>query len=242
MARGDNLSAKFNFFPVRKINLISVIFLLYLILPIFNSQAQEIANKASWILWKENAHSQVHYRKTNHQNLIEIKSTSQVNSSLSAFLIFLQDPKNTPQWLDNVKQCEVLQTIDNYNHIFKTEFKGFWPIKSREMIVHSRYWQNKDLSLGIEIKDIVEENNGSTDKSKSIKIKVLSAHWLITPISDNRISIEYAFIVDVRGSIPQWLVNNMMLKSIWKTLANIQQQLPLDKWQQQSLPFIKEKI
>lgn len=68
---------------------------------------------------------------------------------------------------------------------------------------------------------------------------MISAHWLITPLINNQISIEYQFIADPQGSIPKWLINRLTLQSIWTTLDNIEQQLPDSPWQKQTLPQIE---
>ncbi len=54
------------------------------------------------------------------------------------------------------------------------------------------------------------------------------------------ISIEYQFIADGHGSIPQWLADHLALKSVWKSMRNIRRQLPDKKWQQKKVSGITE--
>ena len=103
--------------------------------------------------------------------------------------------------------------------------------------MHSRYWQNKDLSIEIEIHDASEK---VIDSTKVIKIKLHSASWVITPKSPNEIFIEYTFVADAKGSVPKWLVHKYSLKSIWKTLNNLQQQLPISPYQKMHVDGIIE--
>ena len=105
------------------------------------------------------------------------------------------------------------------------------------MIIKSHYWQNKNLTIEIAIEDMGETYN--TDNN-NILIKVITAHWLLTPLMNNQISIEYQFIADAQGSVPKWLVNSLTLKSIWTTLKNIEHQLPVSPWPEQTLSHIEE--
>lgn len=199
------------------------------------SEVNKEAN-SKWLEWKKDATTTINYRKVANSDLIEIKAEVTLDSSLSGFLLFLLDTDNIPNWLDNAKESKILQSPNSNTHIFTTEFHSFWPIKSREMIIKSRQWQNEDLSVEIKI-----ENARDLDKKKhTVLVDVVSAKWLITPITSKEIDIEYTFIVDAKGNVPTWLVNRLALKSTWKTLQNISEQLPQSKWQSESLANIKE--
>lgn len=200
-----------------------------------NSEVNKEAN-SKWLDWEKDATTTINYRAVINSDLIEIKAEVKLDSSLSGFLLFLLDTDNIPNWLDNAKESKLLQSPNNNTHIFTTEFHSFWPIKSREMIIKSRQWQNEDLTIEIHI----ENAEGFTQKKHTVLVDVLSAKWLITPISPTEIHIEYTFIVDAKGNVPTWLVNPMTLKSTWNTLKNIEKQLPQSKWQSKSLANIKE--
>lgn len=197
--------------------------------------AVEAVSDNDWIIWKESQHRIVSYRKIHTSGLIEIKAKTQVSSSLAGFILFIEDSTNIPLWFDNASHAKVIEVIDPTTHVFQTDFHAIWPISNRSMIIKSHYWQNKNLTIEIAIEDMGEAYN--TD---NILIKVIEAHWLLTPLMNNQISLEYQFIADAQGSVPKWLVNSLTLKSIWRTLKNIEQQLPISPWQEQTLSHIKE--
>jgi hypothetical protein len=201
-----------------------------------------ISSNSHWKTWKENKNIKVNYQQIKGSNLIEIKATLNVKSSLAGFLLFIQDTKNIKQWLDNAKSSEVLKQLAPQENIFITRFKSYWPISARYMVVNSRYWQNDDLSLEIAVKDVIEKKSLEKEyiNNDMIKIEVIKAHWLIEPTSDNNINIVYNIIADPKGSIPFWLTKRVSLNSLWKTMNNMHKQLPISPWQQQSLPNIKE--
>lgn len=188
-------------------------------------------------MWRESLQLKVSYRTSNDKNLIEIKAQATLNSSLSGFIYFIEDLPKMPSWLDNTESAEILEQFSASENIFITRFHGLWPVSAREMIVHSRYWQNDDLSLEIAVTDA---NDFIPAHRKAVRMKVHSAHWKITPISAHQIDISYQFMVDPRGNIPQWLTKTMTLNGIWTTLSNLQEQLPKSHWQQKQKEHIQE--
>ena len=197
-------------------------------------------DKDIWKLWRKNETLTVSYRPADNNNnnkLIEIKATATVNSTLSGFLLFLQDYANIPNWLDNASRATLLQQISARENIFITYFDAFWPVKPREMVIHSRYWQNPDLSIELSVNDANEEIAKTT---KAIRIKVVKAHWRITPLSAKQIKIEHIISADPRGNIPLWLANKLSLRSMWSSIKALGVQLPKSSWQKKYIPGIKE--
>lgn len=197
----------------------------------------EPLNYSSWKTWKENKNIKVNYQQIKGSDLIEIKAQATIQSSLAGFLFFIQDTDNITQWLDNAHSSNVLKQISPQENVFITSFKSYWPITERYMVVSSRYWQNEDLSLEIEVKDINEKEYLNNEQ---IKIELLKAHWKITPVDRQNINIVYTIIADPKGAIPFWLTKRISLNSLWKTMNNMQKQLPLSPWQKHTIKKIKE--
>jgi hypothetical protein len=203
------------------------------------SFAYQSTNESDWKISKESNVTSVEYRNILNSDLIEIKAKTSIDSTLSGFLLFMQDTKNIALWLDNATESKIIKKIDKTKSILQTKFSGFWLVANRIMIIESHYWQNPDLSIEITSKNT--KSNEMLD-SKEILIDVISANWMIKPTSKNKIEVNYQFIVDAKGDLPHWLVNSMALKSTWKTLENLRKQLPLSAWQAKALSNIKEFV
>lgn len=223
----DNVIATLSFY---------IILTIILFLPKY-SFAENTLNASVWTTWKESQQIKIDYKKVEASKLIEIKAKATIKSSLSGFLSFIQDTQQINQWLDNAYSSKVLEAATPQDNVFITHFNSYWPITERYMLVKSRYWQNSDLSLEIEVNDINDERYLETDK---IKIEVIKAHWRIQPNIDNTITIEYNVIADPKGAIPVWLTKRVSLRALWKTMNNLQEQLPQSSWQSHSIENIKE--
>jgi len=222
--------------------------------------AQQLAQAAEqlqnpWQLWKDNSQQSVSYRPAviekgnntdNHSvahQLIEIKATAKVYSSISGFLTFIQDVDNTPNWLVNASNSKVIKQYSIRENSFYITLAKIWPLQARILLLHSTYWQNADLSVEIKLTDDLNNNTDyltEIDVKEYLPVKIHSAHWKITPtlvVSDDKtktaLLIEYVFIADGRGDTPKWLADHLALKSIWKSMKNIRRLLPDEQWQHQ---------
>ena len=190
----------------------------------------------SWQTWRHSDNKYVKKRRASKPDLIEICAELIINSSLSGFLQFIEDPDNIANWLDNVDSLELKRhsITENTLTIF---FNAFWPVDARVMKIKSTIKQLPNLSIQILITDLSEHVNSST---QAIPVTVHSASWFIKPVAANKLHIRYQFVADANGNLPHWLANKVSLKSIWRTLSNIEQQLPRSKYQALAHPAIKE--
>tara|TARA_B110000211_G_scaffold3799_2_gene4420 strand:- start:5545 stop:6258 length:714 start_codon:yes stop_codon:yes gene_type:complete len=202
-----------------------------------NSQNTDKSKNEPWQVWRQDAELKVSYRTSQYNDLLEIKAQAQVASSLAGFMYFLEDLALLPVWLDNAESAKIINQITANENIFITRFKGLWPVSAREMVVHSHYWQNDNLSVEIAVKDA---SDSIIATKNTIRMQVLKAHWLVVPTKTSQIEISYQFIVDPKGNIPQWLTKPMTLNGIWTTLNNIREQLPNSPGQQKSRADIQE--
>ncbi|GAA0822086.1 START domain-containing protein [Colwellia asteriadis] len=206
-----------------------------------------------WTVWEDNRHLSVSYRdaqlptQQSAAGLIEIQAKLSVESSLAGFLLFLQDVDNTPNWLKGAQESKILTHASASEQSFFVTFSKIWPLKPRLLLLHSRFWQNDDLSVDMSVTQLAPPENLTTALDESIDdffiVTIHHAHWKLTPKLQGgslRIAIEYTVIADGGGNAPTWLANHMALKSIWKSMHALQQQLPHSHWQSKKISNIKE--
>ncbi|TWX65955.1 hypothetical protein ESZ36_16775 [Colwellia demingiae] len=228
---------------------------LLIILLLFSCLHLAYAAQVPWKLWNKSSSQSVSYRPAKidthtDDKLIEIKATATVHSSISGFLLFLQDVNNTQNWLINAGESKIIKQYSAKENSFYIKLTQVWPLEPRILMLHSTYWQNDDLSVEINLTDaesaLVNDfmSLAVSNLDDFLQIKTHSAHWKIIPKyseeEGSEILIEYIFIADGRGDTPKWLADHLALKSIWKSMRNIRRQLPKEKWQQQTVEGITE--
>ena len=222
--------------------------------------AKNSAFPLQWRLERSKENLKIYSAESDVGSILSIKAELEVESTLSGFLLFLQDTENIPNWLDNANYSQVLSQISQSKNRFVTYFDGVWPVKPRHMVIESEIVQNDDLSIDIFVTDSNFKDEGEklvAENKKSIKITVHHAHWHISPITtakaksnhnatsqdtpqNTRLLIAYQFQVDPNGALPSWLVNRMTVSSIFTTMNNLAYLLPISEWQQYQIPHINE--
>jgi len=190
-----------------------------------------------WNTWYDKGDISISYLKDNTGD-ITIKASVMTKSTLSAFILFLQDTDHIPKWLDNANKSTVIEQISKNENVFITHFDGFWPVKPRNMVIQTQYVQASDMSIRI---TSVDAGQQYPQISNSIRVKVNYANWQIKPLNDNQsILIQYQLSVNPNLSLPNTFVRSLTLNSMKETLSNIQQQLPKSNWQDFELDGIND--
>ncbi|MDX2369133.1 MAG: hypothetical protein QNK36_12130, partial [Colwellia sp.] len=185
-------------------------------------QAASLTTASPWKKWKNYKNLSVSSRVSTIDKLTEIKATALVDSSLSGFLLFIQDVNNTPKWLANANSSEIVKQLSSTENIFTVNFSAIWPLKPRHLQLHSHYWQNNDLSVEIQLKD---DFSVDITHSNAVRVKFYEGHWLLTPILNNeqqkQLIVEYTFIANSGGELPKWFADQLALKSILKSMKKM---------------------
>lgn len=207
------------------------------LMPSFSVDAEENEPNFRWKNWRQKPSLQLQYRDR-EDGLIEIHATFKTSSTLSGFLLFIQDLDNIQSWVAQSEKAQYLETFSNNEFIFKTKFSPVWPISERRLIVRSSHRQLTNGAIIINLEDVSELY--PSDNEDVVTAKLIAGSWLITATGKNKIIGEYKLIIDPMGNVPLWLAKQASLSNMWDTLVNLQSQLPTSKWQEFQAPFIKE--
>lgn len=201
------------------------------------SQVKSIEN-TDWTLWRKEQNISIFYAQTRHSDIIQIKASLQVDSSLAAFLLFIQDTEHTATWLDNAYESKIIKQISSNENIFITYFNGVWPVSPRNMVLKTQFSQMNDHSVMIISEDAGDYVPHIED---SVRITVHQATWHIRPSPFERsIHIDYHLAVDPKVDLPNKVILELSLSSMQRTLNNIITLLPSSKWQAYQLNNIEE--
>lgn len=189
-----------------------------------------------WHLWGEESGLKV-YKRATSSALVEIKAEMLVATRLSAFIALLQDTEAAPSWLANVSEVNVISQPDAYHHIVHSVFKAPWPIRNRDLVTRSYYYQDSDKTLYLEISNCAD---CLPTIKNTIRVNRMGSQWKLVPISPDRVLINYQGFLDPGGKIPIWLVNIMALKGTMETFQRLQIKIRQKHYQLVSVPGIEQ--
>jgi hypothetical protein len=158
-------------------------------------------------------------------------------ANLSQMVTVLLDVKTCTEWVYHTKSCTVLKQVSPAELYYYSEVSLPWPVKNRDFVAHLTASQNAVTKVvtvdGPAVAGMVPVKEGI------VRIANSKGKWIITPLKDNEIKVEYTLSVDPAGSIPAWVVNLVSSEGPIQSFKALKLQLKKPEYKNASLPFIK---
>ncbi|HEY6978062.1 MAG TPA: START domain-containing protein, partial [Chitinophagaceae bacterium] len=172
-----------------------------------------------------------------NSRLKEVRTVTEVTSSLSAIVALLLDAKNYPNWIYSCSEASTLNVINNHEEYHYQVTHLPWPLSNRDLIWHFNIEQE-------EITRIVAITNTSEPdyipgKKNIVRVRRVHSSYRLTPLSGGKVKVEFELFVDPGGNIPAWLINANIIAAPYKTTVAMIKQLPT--YQKALFSFITEK-
>ncbi|MEB8432074.1 START domain-containing protein [Cocleimonas sp. KMM 6892] len=172
-----------------------------------------------WLLEKEEDNIDVYIAKVKGSAIKTFRGVVTVDSSLHSILSVIADASSYPRWLYHCKSAKMVQFV-SYNEVVSHVVTDMpWPFVDRDSIIQSIKTQNPSTKT-VTIR--VSEKPGMIGKiSNTIRVTNINGLWVLTPLHNGRLNILFQMSVDPGGSIPNWLVNSMLVDIPFYTLQNL---------------------
>ncbi len=164
-----------------------------------------MTGQSEWTLKKEVDGIKVYYREAADSPIKELKITFDVNTSLSGFMAAITDTEAYTKWIYKLSHAEVLDYISPSEIVYYYEMDFPWPLSDRDGITKTYFRQDPNSKVIYASNSIVE--GYLPPKPGIVRLEITSVDWILTPVANQKISVEYYLSSDPGGSIPAWLVN-----------------------------------
>jgi len=190
-----------------------------------------VANPIEWQTYKQQDDIKVSYKK-HETGIIEINASVLVkNAKASDFMALLSDTDNAPNWLENVKSVTLMERLSPSETLVYTHFNSPWPVLDRDLVSYSCYHALGEHKTELKI---ISQPYAKAEVSGVVRIKELRAYWRLDEQQSNLLVSHQAY-ADPGGSIPHWLSNKVSLKSVYKTLQALTEQLTNNQFSRDNL-------
>jgi hypothetical protein len=117
----------------------------------------------------------------------------------------VMDVNTATDWVYHLKSSTLIKRVSPNELYYYAEVSLPWPTEDRDFIAHltlTQDAQTKAVTIeGPAVQGYVPEKKGIVRINNSV------GKWIITPIGQNQVRVEYSIHVDPGGSLPSWLVN-----------------------------------
>ncbi len=154
-----------------------------------------------------------------HSKYKSIKSSFQVNSSLSQLAAMILDIDHLGDWQYKTVSAKVLKKIGEHEIIYYTEAASPIGIDNRDFII--RLTIHQDPATRVMKIDALGMPDYLPAKPKVVRVPFSKAQWIVRPLSHSRLQVDYSIEIDLGGAIPPWLVNIVAHQAPYETFRDL---------------------
>lgn len=191
-----------------------------------------------WVLKTDKEGIKVYTKGLENSSLKATKTVCVIDASLSRITAVLMDINRAADWVYATKKATLLKQLTPSELYYYSEIAAPWPASNRDFVVLMKVSQderNKTVT-------VVGENKPTylpTEKN-IVRIQQSYTKWLMIPLQNGQVKIEYYLQIDPGGIVPAWLIDMFSTKGPFETFKNLRQQVKKDIYNKMSVAFIKD--
>lgn len=206
---------------------------LVLFLSIANSYSQN-----DWVLKLDKEGIKVYTKNLDNSPYKAVKTVCTIDASASRLTAVLMDINNCADWVYATKTCNLLQQPSPSELFYYSELDIPWPANNRDFIVRLKVTQD----AATKVVTIDGENKPAwlPENKNIVRIQQSYSRWVIVPLQNGQVQIEYVLQVNPGGTVPAWLINMFATKGPFESFQNLRQQVKKSIYNKVNLPFIRD--
>ncbi len=176
--------------------------------------------QTNWTLKKDDNGIKIYTRPVADETLDEYKAITVVNTKIDNVVSELLTAPNYEDSCEPGISYYIKQLSDN-QHVFYAHKPLPWPIRDRDIITLLTVEKISDLKYKLILESLPD---AIPEKEKTIRIKKLMGYWLLEA-DGNTTKITQQLFVNPEGTLPAFVINNLLIKGPFKTFSELKETL-----------------
>ncbi|MEP6613640.1 MAG: START domain-containing protein [Mucilaginibacter sp.] len=166
-----------------------------------------------------------------------IKVEANFDTTPSQLVAIVMDVNTAPDWVYHVKSAKLVKQVSPTELYYYSEVSLPWPVANRDFVAHLTVTRDPGTKVvtidGPAVPGVVPIKKGIVRIDNSI------GKWVITPLGQNQVHVEYSIHVDPGGALPAWLVNIFATDAPMKIFKSLKVQLTKPDYKNTVFAFAK---
>ncbi len=193
--------------------------------------------QTEWTLNSEKEGIKVYTKNVPDSKIKALRVIGIFNATPRQLAALLMDVNTGANWMYHVKSSTLIKQVSASELYYYSEVSMPWPVPNRDFVAHlivSQDPQTKVITIeGPTAPDMVPQKRGV------VRIKEATGLWIITPLENGQIKVEYTLHVDPAGSLPSWLVNMFAAEGPTQIFTEIKEQLQKPAYKDKSFATLR---
>lgn len=165
----------------------------------------------------------VYAKEVRDTKIKAMKAECVLNAGVDEVIALLMDVEAAGQWVCHTKSCKLIKRVSDTELFYHTEVSLPWPLDNRDFVTHLKVVKReKSDVVTVEapaVPGIMPSREGIVRISTSVN------RWLIRPLPNGKVWVEYTLQVDPGGHIPAHVVNMFACRAPIETFRNMRKVL-----------------
>lgn len=207
-----------------------------ILITVFLLAVNTTSAQIKWHLNSEKDDMKIYTGTVPDSKIKAVKVECVFHATLSQLAAVLLDVNTAAEWLYHTRSASLVKQVSPSEIYYYSEISLPWPAQNRDFVAHLTITQNpvtKVMTIdGPSVTGFVPVKSGI------VRVNNSKGYWVVTPLANSQIRVEYSLHVDPGGSLPAWLVNMFATEGPFKMFKNLRSQLENPAYKNAQLPFI----
>jgi len=186
--------------------------------------SHSVYSQSGWVLRKEENGIFIYDLKSDTSKFNSIKVETELAGKVEDLLSILLDVGTHYKWAYGTKSASMLKRISDKEIIFYKEINSpALMVSDRDIVIRMKIIQNS-TSKSINVESIALPNF-IPPKKNLVRVPMSNEKWIITPLTNQRIKINYFLKINPGGSLPPMLVNIFVARGPYESFTNLKELL-----------------
>jgi hypothetical protein len=192
----------------------------------------------NWVLKLDKEDIRVYTKSIDNSPFKAVRTVCTIEASLSRLTAVLLDINNSADWVYATKSCSLIKQSSPSELFYYSEVNVPWPASNRDYIVQLKVSQDEKTKVitveGVNKPTFLPENKDV------VRIHQSYSKWLIEPLKNGLVKVDYLLQVDPGGTVPAWLINMFATRGPFESFKNLRMQVKKADYNKVNLTFIKD--
>lgn len=161
--------------------------------------------QADWQKIKDGDGIRVYSSAVSGSAIIKVKTVVIIDAPLMRIRHILDNTSQRKQWVPYLEYSKVLQHISDTDRLEYSHFDAPWPASDRDFVYRIRLQHRQNNQLVFSMKS--EQTPLMPKQANIVRANLINSIYTLTALQPQRTRVELIFQADLRGWLPDWIIN-----------------------------------
>ena len=177
----------------------------------------------NWELVKQQDGIKVYIAESANSDILKARSSIVIKAPLTSVQSVLNNIDARHEWIPYLKKSQLIKYESDDESLEYSIFAAPWPASDRDFVYRLRLISSSSTEKVYKMHS--EKSDLMPKSSAAVRADLYESIYTLTKIDDQTTRVDLTFHADLKGWLPDWIVNIVQKALPFKTLKNLKNEL-----------------